>query len=91
MYNAFEQDNTLYIILEYIKDGTLFEYVQKNKLTEKDAAVAFYQITDAVAYLHKHKILHRDIKPENVLRENEADYKLCDFGFSAPYGDNVLR
>lgn len=50
--------------------------------TEKDILQMFLQITDAVAYLHKHKILHNDLKPQNILIEPGDRLILSDFGLS---------
>jgi len=49
----------------------------------------FFQIVDALAYLHEKKIVHRDLKPENLLFEDEsaAVIKLCDFGVAEKVPD----
>ena len=91
MYNSFEKDGFLYIILEYIKNGNLFEYMNKQNMSLDQILSYFYQIVSAINYLHKKNILHRNIKPENVLIENDKKVKLCDFGFCAPYGGDVVR
>ena len=91
MYNSFEKDGFLYIILEYIKNGNLFEYMNKQNMSLDQILSYFYQIVSAINYLHKKNILHRNIKPENVLIENDKKVKLCDFGFCAPSGGDVVR
>lgn len=91
MHTSFEKDGYLYIVLEYIKHGNLFEFMRKRKLTQEQILDIFYQILTAIDYLHDKQILHRDIKPENVLMEDESTIKLCDFGFCAFYGQNVVR
>lgn len=91
LYNAFEAKGFLYIILEYVEKGNLFEYMKANRLTEDDIVSVFGQVTSAINYLHKQKILHRDIKPENILMKDKNFAKLCDFGFCAPYGNDVVR
>ena len=91
LHNAFETNGFLYIILEYIELGNLFEFSKKTKLTEDEIINVFFQITSAINYLHKQKILHRDIKPENILMVSRNTAKLCDFGFCAPYGNDVVR
>ena len=48
-------------------------------------------MTSAVVYLHDKKIVHRDIKPENILLAKGGVFKLCDFGFCAPFGDDKKR
>jgi serine/threonine protein kinase len=91
MYNSFEKNGFLYIILEYIQNGNLFEYMNKRDMSLEQILKYFHQIVTAINYLHKKNILHRDIKPENVLIENDEKVKLCDFGFCAPYGGDVVR
>ena len=91
LYNAFESKGFLYIILEYVEKGNLFEYMKANRLNEDDIVSIFGQVTSAINYLHKQKILHRDIKPENILMKERNFAKLCDFGFCAPYGNDVVR
>lgn len=91
LHNAFESKGYLYIILEYVEKGNLFEYMKVNRLSEDDVVTIFYQVTSAINHLHKQKILHRDIKPENILMKDKNHAKLCDFGFCAPYGNDVVR
>lgn len=58
----------LYIVMELLEEGDLFEYVKKNSfLEEYEAAIIFKQIVDAINYLNELGIIHRDLKPENVM------------------------
>ncbi|KAJ8686446.1 hypothetical protein QAD02_022240 [Eretmocerus hayati] len=76
----------VYIILELMEGGELFERIKKNNgLTEENAKFIFYQVVLAVNYLHEHGITHRDLKPENILLANGDDetiVKVSDFGLS---------
>ena len=68
MYGFFEDKNNLYIVLEYMSDGTLYTKLKKQtKLSEKETAFIVKQIAEAVEYLHDRGIVHRDIKPENIV------------------------
>lgn len=91
MINSFLVQDKLYIILEYVERGTLFDYMQINPLDDFTIARIFGQVVSAISSMHARKILHRDIKPENILVDKSGDVKLCDFGFCAPFGENVLR
>lgn len=70
------------IVMEYIDGRNLNEYLAENPSLDSRRRV-FYQLLDAVAYIHKNGIIHNDLKPENILisRANN-DVKLIDFGLS---------
>ncbi|XP_076364237.1 serine/threonine-protein kinase Chk2-like isoform X2 [Tachypleus tridentatus] len=86
--------DTLYIVLEYMKGGELFDrVVTEGKLEEASAKVLFYQMVVAVKYLHEQGITHRDLKPENVLlssEERETVVKVTDFGLSKFVDANTM-
>ncbi|XP_011876015.1 PREDICTED: ovarian-specific serine/threonine-protein kinase Lok isoform X2 [Vollenhovia emeryi] len=76
----------MYIILELMEGGELFEKIKKQgRLSESCAKLIFYQVVLAVHYLHKMGITHRDLKPENILLKDHSDnplVKVSDFGMS---------
>ena len=85
-----ETEATFDLVMDYAKDGTLFDYVVKNKgLPEKIAFKYFIQIVNAVKFLHDNDIIHRDIKPENILLFENNVAKLCDFGWSIKCVDHL--
>ena len=79
------------IVMEYIDGRNLGEYLAENPSSDSRRRV-FYQILDAVAYIHKCGIIHNDLKPENILisRANN-DVKLIDFGLSDSDSFCVLK
>ena len=78
-----ETQTTFDLVMDYAKNGTLFEYVVKHKgLQEETAFTFFIQIVNAIKFLHDNDIIHRDIKPENILLFENNVVKLCDFGWS---------
>ena len=88
LYDFYETSSEIYIIMEYIKGGTLKTYMKKNKenLNENTTKKIIFYLLNAINYLHKLKIIHSDIKPENIMFENEEDIstlKLIDFGLSS--------
>ena len=92
IYDTFESDRSLYIIMEDCKGGEIFdriiEHINSKKMySEKDAAIIFKQVMSAIQYCHNQKICHRDLKPENILYLNEGSeidnpIKIIDFGLS---------
>jgi serine/threonine protein kinase len=81
--------NSCHIVMEYAEGGELFHYITSRKrLAESEASLYFFQIVDALEYLHNKKIVHRDLKPENILfmDSEKRIVKLIDFGLSREFG-----
>lgn len=84
LYDVWENKNDLYLILEYIEGGELFDYlIKRGKLLEYEAINYFKQIIHGIAYLHQFNICHRDLKPENLLLDFNKNIKIADFGMAA--------
>lgn len=45
-----------------------------------------YQILQATAYCHAHRVMHRDLKPQNLLIDKDGNVKLADFGLARAFG-----
>ncbi|XP_075070464.1 serine/threonine-protein kinase DCLK3 [Mixophyes fleayi] len=87
LLDDFETDNEIYLILEYIKGGDLFDAITESiKFTEHNAALMLTDLCEALEYIHNKNIVHRDIKPENLLVQQNPDgsatLKLADFGLA---------
>jgi len=86
-YEVFESASNIYIVLEYVPGGELYNSIErKGRFPESEARRYFQQIISAVGYCHSHKVSHRDIKPENILLDEQNNIKLGDFGLS-----NMMR
>ncbi|RCN25970.1 hypothetical protein ANCCAN_28313, partial [Ancylostoma caninum] len=60
LYQVMENEQTLYLVLEYASGGEVFDYlVAHGRMKEKEARVKFRQIVSAVQYLHSKNIIHR--------------------------------
>jgi calcium-dependent protein kinase len=68
LYEVYENDLYVHLILEYLKGGELFQLIQKKGIySEKDASIAIKCLLSALAYCHQRNIIHRDLKPENLI------------------------
>ncbi len=84
---TYENEENIFIILEYSNRGDLYQLIKKKKLTdEKICFNYFIQVLNAVLFLHENNLIHRDIKPENILLNDNNEIKLCDFGCCAESG-----
>ncbi|KAG7664361.1 HSL1 [[Candida] subhashii] len=84
LYDVWENKNDLYLILEYVEGGELFDYlIKRGKLQEFEAINYFKQIINGINYLHQFNICHRDLKPENLLLDFNKNIKIADFGMAA--------
>eukprot|EP01114_Cavostelium_apophysatum_P013992 TRINITY_DN3508_c0_g1_i1.p1 TRINITY_DN3508_c0_g1~~TRINITY_DN3508_c0_g1_i1.p1 ORF type:complete len:541 (+),score=161.53 TRINITY_DN3508_c0_g1_i1:317-1939(+) len=87
---VFDTEKTLYITLELVTGGELYDaVVESGGLPEAKVKSLCKQLLDAVNYLHKQGIVHRDLKPENILFATKAKetVKISDFGLSRAIGE----
>ncbi|XP_062509422.1 5'-AMP-activated protein kinase catalytic subunit alpha-2-like isoform X2 [Corticium candelabrum] len=83
LYQVISTPTDIFMVMEYVSGGELFEYIIKHgKLSEEKARRFFQQIISGVSYCHRHMVVHRDLKPENLLLDAEANVKIADFGLS---------
>jgi len=83
LYDIFETPNELFLVLEFVPGGELFDQiVERGSYTENDAAKLVRQILEGIDYMHKHGVVHRDLKPENLLCASANVIKIADFGLS---------
>ncbi|GAA5890492.1 hypothetical protein JCM5296_005062 [Sporobolomyces johnsonii] len=84
LMDVWETGSELYLIMEYVEGGELFDYlVKRGKLHADEALHYFQQIISGVDYCHRFNICHRDLKPENLLLDSEKNIKIADFGMAA--------
>ncbi|KAI4346628.1 hypothetical protein L6164_007509 [Bauhinia variegata] len=87
LYEVVETPTDIYVVMEYVKSGELFDYiVEKGRLQEDEARNFFQQIISGVEYCHRNMVVHRDLKPENLLLDSKCNVKIADFGLS-----NIMR
>src|SRR5699024_2764671 len=91
IYDVGEEDDVLYMVMEYIDGMTLKEYIQNYHPIPVDQAIDIMkQIASAIALAHEHNIVHRDIKPQNILIDNDGNVKVTDFGIAMAISSTAL-
>ena len=94
-YGFLETNNQLLVKMEYIKHGTLKQWMKtREKISEEEASTILRKILTAIEYLHSKQICHRDLKPENIMLSKENDLnsiKIVDFGLSTQNSTNLIN
>ena len=91
IYDIMEDEKNYLVVMEYCAEGELFNYiVKKDRLSENESSFFYYQLINAIEYLHLNGIAHRDLKPENILLGENHIIKLIDFGLSNYISENKL-
>ncbi|XP_078482143.1 5'-AMP-activated protein kinase catalytic subunit alpha-2-like [Ciona intestinalis] len=88
LYQVICTPTDIFMVMEYVPGGELFDYIVKHgKLHENEARKFFQQIISGVDYCHRHKVVHRDLKPENLLLDARSNVRIADFGLSNMMSD----
>ncbi len=83
VYDWGEEDDTSYIVMEYVPGQTLRDLIQAyGQLSPTEAARIAAEIADALSFAHEHGVVHRDVKPANVLITPHGQVKVTDFGIA---------
>ena len=84
MFESYSTVHNIYLMMEYVEGGDLFDYINSNVyLSEQKACYIFRQLIGVIEYLNEMAISHRDIKPENILLDKDKkNIKVIDFGLS---------
>ncbi|EDQ92625.1 uncharacterized protein MONBRDRAFT_30993 [Monosiga brevicollis MX1] len=83
LYQVVTSPSDIFMIMEHVSGGELFNYILRRRLLPEDEARRFFQqIISGVDYCHRHMVVHRDLKPENLLLDENLNVKIADFGLS---------
>lgn len=90
LYDVYETENLICLILEYVEGGSLLDYVNScNGLAERQARRIFFELVTALHYLHNTvNIAYRDLKLENIIMDKFLNVRLSDFGVSTVFDKN---
>ncbi|KAJ7359253.1 Pkinase-domain-containing protein [Mycena albidolilacea] len=86
IYDVYEGAKELFLVLEYVEGGELFDFlVNRGRLPAEEAREYFKQIVYGLNYAHTFSIIHRDLKPENILIASLSPplIKIADWGMAA--------
>src|SRR6266508_1341821 len=83
IYDSNEQDGMLYLVMQYIENGTTLGDLLDAPIESGRALRLVGKVLDALSYAHDRGIIHRDIKPANVLLPSPDWPMLADFGIVA--------
>jgi serine/threonine protein kinase len=83
VFDAGQEDDLNYIVMEFVDGTTLQEYVSGGRtLNPKQIVDVIYQCAKGLDYVHRQGIIHRDLKPGNIMLSNEGDVKIMDFSIA---------
>ena len=89
LYEVYESPKYFYLITEYISGKDLIDRLIRNKrFTEEQAQRIFFQLLDALIYMHKMNICHRNLRTEHILFDSSNRPKIVGFGYSSFYENN---
>ena len=96
IFDVHQEEDTIWIIMEFCEHGDLNKFLQNRTLTQEQMLDVMIQLAQGVAYLHGNNIIHRDIKPLNILVacDDPVQVKLTDFDISKfldePYSTSAM-
>ncbi|CAK69350.1 unnamed protein product (macronuclear) [Paramecium tetraurelia] len=86
LYEVFENEDTIYVVMELLEGGDLYDYLKQPNsfLSEKQLASFIYRLFKAILSFHKFGIMHRDLKPKNIILRKQSLSQFCvaDFGLA---------
>jgi serine/threonine-protein kinase len=83
VYDAGQENDLNYIVMEFVDGTTLQDYVTGGRtLNPKQVVDVIYQCAKGLNYVHRQGVIHRDLKPGNIMLSNEGEVKIMDFSIA---------
>ncbi len=92
VFSLFEENNTAYMVMEFLKGKTLLKMVEETgPLEERLLVQLIEQVAGALGVVHQANVIHRDIKPENIMLVQDNRAVLVDFGTAREFAAGKTR
>ncbi len=92
VFSLFEENNTAYMVMEFLKGKTLLKMVEETgPLEERLLVQLIEQVAGALGVVHQANVIHRDIKPENIMVVQDNRAVLVDFGTAREFAAGKTR
>lgn len=92
VHSSFEENNTAYMVMEYIKGNTLLRILKDHgSLDEENSVNCTLQLCEALRTIHNANVLHRDVKPGNILLADDGRVVLIDFGTAREFAAEAIN
>lgn len=91
LLNVGMDQETRYLVYEYVNGRTLKDYIEKEGTIQSSPSVdVVVRILAALEHAHAHGVIHRDIKPQNILIDQDGYIKVTDFGIARTVGYGTI-
>jgi serine/threonine protein kinase len=92
VYASFEENNTAYMVMDFLKGKTLLKLLeQSGPIPEREAISYIARVGEALEVVHRANLLHRDVKPENIIVTDDGRVVLLDFGTAREFAGGKTR
>ena len=89
LLEIYESPKFIFLVTEYLSGKDLIEHlIIKKRFSEAEAQKIFFQLLDALYYMHKMNICHRDIRCEHIIFDKNKTPKIVGFSYSTFYNKN---